>query len=264
MDANFNKTILFDNIAYLIKKREMKIGELESEVGVSPGYISRTSKDGSTKPGIDFIMNAATVLKVSIDTLLRVDMTSMTPTEQYLISFLEKLNSDTANDKLEWNCEPAEFLNHRLEVYENGATDHPLFSLETFLEEGETEYPDEVTRVVFTSKSYDVHTYIHGDCFNLRMKNGVYLYLMNISKSIYRKNDPSAFAKEVWMLPTRGLGKQFLARTGDSSRISSLIEELYETVSENAKHPKVSKDIRGVIDAFMRDDLEDDDELPFT
>jgi hypothetical protein len=36
-------------------------------------------------------MKAAEALNVSVDTLLRVDMSSLTPTEQYLITFLEKL-----------------------------------------------------------------------------------------------------------------------------------------------------------------------------
>lgn len=267
METNFNKEILFDNIAYLIKERGMKIGELEAAAGVSSGYISRTSKEGGTKPGIDFIMNAAAALNVSIDTLLRVDLTSLTPTEQYLVSFLEKLKTDTVNDKLDWNCETAEYLNYRLETDMNGYCAHPLFSQETFLEPGETEYPDEVTRVVFISKSYDVHTYIQGDCFNLRLKNGAYLYIMNISRSIGTNKDPSNFAIEIWLCPKNGWGKQCLCSTGDLAAISELINDLYDAVTENARHPKVSKPLRDVIDAFMRDDLEDDedaDEMPFS
>lgn len=266
MGEEFNKKMLFDNISYLIKKREMKIGELESEAGVSPGYISRTSKDGGAKPGIDFIMKAATALNVSVDTLLRVDLASLTSTEQYLISFLEKLVADTMNDKLDWNRESAEALNYRLETDMNGNCDHPLFSQEKFLEQGETEYPDEVIRTVFISKAFDVHTYIQGDCFNLRMKNGAYLFLMDISNNTYREGDSAAFAKEIWMCPAKGPVKQFLCSTKDISEISALINELYQAVSENAKHPKVSKEVKDAIDAFMRDDLEDDDdyvEMPF-
>lgn len=266
MTEELNKKMLFDNISYLIKKEGIKIGELESAAGVSPGYISRTSKDGGTKPGIDFIMKAAIALNVSIDTLLRVDMKSLTPTEQYLISFLEKLNIDTIHDKLTWNCESEEYLNYRLEADGYGRSNHPLFSQETFLEPGEEGYPNEVTRIVFISKSFDVHTCIHGDCYNLRMKNGVFLYLMNICRNVHRIGDPTAFAKEIWICPTGECGKQYLCSTGDLTRISDLINELYESVSENTKHPKVNKIIRDVIDSFMRDDMEDDEgfeQLPF-
>ena len=265
MEETFNKKILFDNIAFMLKKTGKKIGELESEAGVSPGYISRASKEGGAKPGIDFILKAADALNVSIDTLLRVDMSRLTPTEQYLISFLEKLTKDTLDDKLDWKRESAGYLNERLEADKNGYCDHPLFSLETFMEEGETKYPEEVTGIVFISRSFDVHTYIEDDCFNLRMKNGTVLYIMNISKSVYREEDADAHAKEMWMCPRRG-EKQFLCSTKDATEIGSLVESLYAAVSEFTKQPKMNKDIKAVIDAFMDDDMEDDedpDALPF-
>lgn len=270
MGFEFNKKILFDNISYLLKQREMKIGELESVAGVSPGYISRTSKDEKTKPGIDFIVNAAEALNVSVDTLMKVNMASLTPTERYLIDFIEKLTNDTQADKLDWNVETADLLNN-LEVGEQGFCYHSLFDERTYKEQGETEYPESVTRVTFCSNSYDVHTWIAGNCYNLRLKNGIYVYLMNISKSYFKASDPKAHAKEIWMSP-RGEINQFLCSTltGETSGIASLIESLYAAVSENARHPKVSKSVRSAIDAFMVDDFTDDadengdDGFPFT
>lgn len=79
----------------------------------------------------------------------------------------------------------------------NGYVEHPLFSYETFMEQGEDEYPEEVSRVVFISHAFDVHTYITDDCFSLRLKNGAILYLMNFSKSIHRVNDLNAYAREI-------------------------------------------------------------------
>ena len=52
MNIEFNKQLMLDNISFLLKESEKKIGELESEAGVSAGYISRISKEGNTKPGI--------------------------------------------------------------------------------------------------------------------------------------------------------------------------------------------------------------------
>lgn len=90
MSDKFNKQVLFDNIAFLVKERGLKIGELETGAGVSPGYISRASKEGGPTPGIEFIANIARELQVSIDTLISAHMAEMTPTERYIISFLEK------------------------------------------------------------------------------------------------------------------------------------------------------------------------------
>lgn len=121
MTEQFNPKVLFDNVDFLIKSENRKIGEVESDAGVSAGYISRTSKDGGSRPGIDFIMNIAKVLHVSIDTLLKVDISSLTPTERYLISFLKKLEHDTVHDLLAWERVSAESLNN-METDQNGIT----------------------------------------------------------------------------------------------------------------------------------------------
>ncbi len=266
MTEQFNPKILFDNIDFLIRNENRKIGEVESEAGVSAGYISRTSKDGGSKPGIDFIMNVAEVLHVSIDTLLKVNITSLTPTERYLISFLEKLERDTTHDLLAWERLSAETLNS-MDTDQNGNANHPLFEFRRFNECGENEYLTEVSRVVFVSKTFDVHTSIHGDCFELRMKNGAYLHIMNISKSVYRVNDPDVFAKEIWMsMP--GQAPQYLCSDRGDSKLAGFINNLYAAVAENTKHPKVKQEFKYIIDSFMKDENDDDpptgyDDIPF-
>lgn len=262
MTNEFNKQLMLDNISFLLKEFGKKIGELETDAGVSPGYISRISKEGNTKPGIEFIMKVADSLNTSMDTLLNVDLAELTPTERYLVSFLEKLNNNTLDDKLDWNRESADRLN-RAETDINGNPDHPLLSYETFYEEGEDDYPNEVSRVVFVSNAFDCRTYINGDCFYLRLKNGSILYLMNISKSVHKVNDPDAFAKEIWMY-TPGTGANFLCSNRDTSSLAALVDKLYTTVSERMKHPRIKQEFQYVIDAFMKDDVSDDDEtLPF-
>ena len=264
MGVEFDKKRMLDNISFLLKEKEKKIGELETEAGVSVGYISRTSKDENAKPGIDFILKTAEALDISVDMLLKVDLTELTPTEKYLLSFFEKLLSDTRKDKLDWKRESAEKLN-RLEAEYNGYVNHPLFELETFYEQTECEYPSEETKVVFTSNYFGCHTYIAGDCFNLRMKNGTVFYMMNICKSIHKVNDMNAYAKEIWMCPLYG-ENQYLCGNKATSVMSSLIELLYTAVYENMKHPKIKDNIRSVIEAYLNDDFEDDvydEELPF-
>ena len=52
----------------------------------------------------------------------------------------------------------------------------------------------------------------------------------------------------------------------DNSPLATLVDDLYAVVKEFSKHPKIKKGLKEAIDAFMRDDLEDDDdggELPF-
>lgn len=268
MPTDFDRTLFFDNISYLIKKHDLKIGEIENSAGVSAGYISRASKDEKSKPGVEFVMKIAELLQINVDTLLRADLTNATPTEKYLMSFLGKLNSDTVADSLNWIREPKVELN-RIQADEYGDTGHPLFKLRTY--DAPNDYDgsiEEVTQVVFASHNFDYQTGIHKDCYSLRMKNGTLLHLMNIFKVYSSISDPDTFAIEIWMTPPKAEA-QFLCDNKGEVTISSLIDGLYTTVSENMRHPKIDKNLQYVIDAFMQNDLEDDppvfdeDDIPF-
>lgn len=267
MGEEFNKKQMFENISYALTILGKRVGELEKEIGVSTGYIARTSKDANAKPGIDFIVKAADALDMSVDTLLNADLAGLTETERYIVNFLDKLIRDTEKDKLDW----VGHARHYYETYEpdiNGFVDHPLLSYETFNVPGESGYPDEVTAVVFMSKAFDVLTSINRDCYQIRLKNGTMLYLMDICKSVRYSHDPDAFATEVWICKSDS-NRQFLCSTKSNKALATLVENLYSAVAESAKHPKLDKDVKAAIDAFMVDDLKDDDpfddigDLPF-
>lgn len=267
MPEDFNRTQFFDNVSYLIKKHDLKIGEIENGAGVSAGYISRASKDEKSKPGIEFVMKVAELLNVSVDTLLRADLTNATPTEKYLMSFLNKLNNDTISDALEWVRASDKELNRMDE--ENII--HPLFSLQCFDEPNEYEEKESlVTRVVFVSHNFDCRTAIKGDCYSLRMKNRTFLHIMNIFKTYSSIADPNNNAIEMWMTSLEQ-SPQFICDNKGESAIAHLIDGLYNTISENMRHPQINKDLQYVIDAFMNNDWEDDlpktnffdEEIPF-
>lgn len=264
---NFNKALCFSNIRELLRQNpDVKIGQIEKEAGIRLGYMSRLEKEGNTaEPSMEFIVSAAKLLKVSIDTLISVDLTGFTPTEQYIVNFFDKLKSDTLQDKLDWNRESAFNLN-RMEADIDENIYHPLFSEETFFEETECDYSEEVTRIVFNSKTFGPHTYIAGDCFNLRLKNGTTLYLMDIEKNVHRANDASAFSKEAWMyVPYKG--SQPLVTSQDDTPVAPLLEVLFSVVKQRMEHPKVNKDVMYAIDSFMKNDLDDDvditNDVPF-
>lgn len=261
---NFNKALCFANIRELLRQNpDVKIGQIEKEAGIRLGYLSRLEKEGNTsEPSIEFIMTAAKLLKVSLDTLVSVNLTGLTPTEQYIVSFFDKLKADTLEDKLDWGRETAFNLN-RIEPDYNGCVYHPLFAEETFYEESECEYPNEVTRIVFSSKTFGPKTCICGDCFNLRMKNGTTLYLMDIEKSVHKMSDPTAYAKEAWVY-VPSVGSSLLVASQDDTPVAPLLETLFATVRSRMEHPRINKTIKYAIDSFMQDDLDDDDpDLPF-
>lgn len=263
MNDNFNSKLMFDNISYLIKEQGKKVGEVETQAGVSAGYISRNSKDSNSKPGIDFLFRVSEILNTSIDTIMKIPLSELTPTERYLVSFFEKLKADTAADKILWERESKEYLN-QLEPDINGFVNHSLFSYETCYVPSETDYPDQVDKTVFVSKTFGNQTVINGDCYNVRLKNGVRLYLMNIVKIVHQVNDSDATALEAWMMDNSG--GQCLCGTQNDQFLADLLIDLYNTVHEVLRHPQLSNSFRCAIDAFMNDDISDDsgtDDYPF-
>lgn len=253
MDEKYNSKILFDNIDFLIKSENRKIGEVESEAGVSAGYISRTSKDGGSKPGIEFIMNIAKVLNVSIDTLLKIDLSALTPTERYIMSFLEKLEKDTTNDSLPWERKSAETFEESYHVTHGNVT---LIRKKLTCREKDDYVENNASRTPFVSNSFGDNTEIYGDCFSLKLQNHTFLYFMNLSKLSSSSNDLEEFAKEVWIIKS-GI-PHFLCSNYGNKKMTDAVNNLYEAVIENVKHPKIEPDIRKIIDSFMQGDIKDD------
>lgn len=257
MRGDFDKEIFLSNITELLKAKEMRIGELETEVGVSLGYISRINKESNAKPSLDFVMKVAKFFSVSLTTLLETDLRNFTSQEQYLLIFLQKLQDDTANWKVSWETETAEYLNERLEVDADGKCKHPLFESVSFSERTEEgRVSSQVTRTTFISHAFGRHTLIEDNCYNLQLKNKMRLYLMFISRSDFAPGMLSV-TKEMWMAPQNG-SPQFLCSLETSEDIHIKIDVLYSTICSKTKYPMIRKDIRDVIDAYLENDWEDD------
>lgn len=98
-------SIMINNVKGFIAKNHIKIGDLEKQAGVSPGYISRLIKTKSSKPNVPFIIGAANCLGVSVKSLLLTDFSDYSPEEEKLLPFLTKLDTDTIEHRIVWTRE---------------------------------------------------------------------------------------------------------------------------------------------------------------
>lgn len=250
--AELNKNILFGNISYLLKMEDRKIGELEKDAGVSKGYISRT-REGDNKPSVDFVMKIASSLKIGIDVLLKVNLSALTPSDEYLLRFLEKLTNDTIEDKLDWKTESAEALTP---APDECNFEHPLFTTQTIPDEPVETDSDLVqmgSGKIFESNSFGINTAINGNCYHLDLGNDVTVYLMDIKKANYKANDPDVEAKEIWLYQNGTENAQFVCSNNDGSQVAVFVDELFTVVTGNAKHPKLGKPFKNAIDAFLEE-----------
>ena len=93
---DFNNGILVKNLAFLLKKYDLKVGDLEKVLGISPGYISRTAKENSAKKlSIDVVWKIAQLFEISVDKLISDDISELRGNTGMLVAFMEKLQHQT-------------------------------------------------------------------------------------------------------------------------------------------------------------------------
>ena len=258
MTLDFSSERFFRNVSYLIKLQKKKVGEVEAFAGVSPGYIARMRNDTSAKPGIDIAMKLAHALNVYLDDLLWLDFTQLNGTQQYVLTFMDKLITDTKLDNVIWNVETPRSL-AALEPDINGEVDHPMFffSMEPILEDGkDTGF---IPGVCFNSTAYGPNTTIWDNCYNLRLKNGLYVYVMFVGPSNSKERCSYEEDIELWLYNPK-TGKQFICHSMGATPYASKLCDLYSELKAADNRPRIPKDMMYSIDAFMKGDLEDDPE----
>jgi transcriptional regulator with XRE-family HTH domain len=104
--GDFDKTILHNNIAFLLKKYDMRMGELEQLLKISSGYISRTAKPSSDKKlSIDVVWKIARIFGISLSDLLGNDLSIPNNNTDMVAKFLIKLCEQTKENIIEWESE---------------------------------------------------------------------------------------------------------------------------------------------------------------
>ena len=243
MSEEFNSKIFYGNIEYLLRKQKKKIGELESETGVSTGYISRASKDTSAKPGIDFVIKTADVLGVSIDSLLCEEMYKMNETEAYINRFISKVIDDTKHEKAAWQrMSPNDY-----DELADTAANHESYPLIIGRESIEANSQlAKKPKTVFMSKKIEMA--IAADyCYELKMNLVATLYLMSYmhttpAKSALRRS------KEIWIC-RKGVNEFICCSTNLEENVS--VESLYREVTKYFEIPRIRSDIREFMDMYM-------------
>ncbi len=91
------------NITFLLAEKKLKKSDLEVNAGFSPGYLSRFKIGSGSLPSVQFMISASTQLNVSIDRLIKSDITKVKPSMKQPTAVLEKLISDTETGKVNWD-----------------------------------------------------------------------------------------------------------------------------------------------------------------
>lgn len=237
----FNKTICVSNIYTLAKKKSLKICEVEDKSGVSPGYLSRLSKEGcKTIPGIDFLMSVSQVLNVSLEGLLTCDYSSLTDDENKTINFLTKLIKDSNESLLVWKNESFDDRNSII-LDENGyRATHPLMEY----------FPDEDNPCIetrFCSKFHiDTSSWIT-ECFSTVINNSAQLFLLYVNYISSEKKS----GYELYMLTNNKLLPICYALDNSDSYNTQLLISLMSSAKSSSSRTHLDEEAKFEIDLYL-------------
>ena len=250
----FDKKRCLANIYYLAKEKNIKIGDLESAAGVSAGYLSRINKEESeTNPSVELLIAVAESLSVSLDALINYEFERQTPTEVFLLKFIEKLTYDTVHRDHPWRKEAASYLAD-LSCDENGNVDHPLFSIYD-PQDNAYSYLRYVSRFEDVPGSGDIE--VIDDCFNTDLPNGSRVYLMRVIHTTTKQNGYELY------LVDHGTPSP-LCDDKVPGGFAEALANLYSAAAESCQHIRINANTRAIIDAYMTGiaGTSDDNEIP--
>ncbi len=245
----YNKLRLFANIRELLKRSGGKLGQIEREAGFQPGYMSRLEKPGNTtEPTLSFLAAASKELGVPVDYLMYADMENMTPAEERLLSFFQKLIEDTREGILLWEAASANVLTgfSREIPKKELAQKNPLIMLKTnpdpFVDKDEFYY----TSYFFRDKEVK----LHGVSYSAVLKGAAAeIYIMQCS--FVGQEGKNVVFKEVYLADKQGRINPVCCTAKTVSAIEAAVNSLYNEIGAAEIHAHLGKDTWSIIDAYL-------------
>ncbi len=281
----FDRQQLIENVNNLIQQKNLKVGDIENAIGISAGYISRLSKEGSKSiPATDVVWKLAHYLGVSTDALISGDFSKGTDNISVLRRFIKKLLVQTEEGSAEWEPVTTRYVNAVLKGEE------PLFFLvkeragdsgvpvtdENFSEATSTYSYYKDRKIVSKGAPLD-SVWMTGDGFKANITDGKKLYFFPLCVS-FDTGTPAGYTEqdyyEMYMLdwiPDKGLAGVTTALVGQPSghwkatqvfaTLSNGVElaedakDLYEVIHQTAYDLKIDSGVKKTILNFLGDDL---------
>lgn len=249
----FDRKRLLSNIALLTKEKNIRVGDLESAAGVSPGYFSRLNKGDSTAvPNIEVLDAVCDKIGVTLDSLLKVDYAAPIPSERYLIDFIDKLISKTTEFELQWECEPVSRMT-AAGMDKNGKACHPLFETRTINHGTDFNgYPEMEDCAVYNSLFHEGEFIgLLGPAYHVDFDHNSVLWLVDAGV----EDDDGVPDDEIefYMQQGRQVFPICHSVSNGPSVFNEILFSLYNAAAESSKRPKINPEVKSAIDCFMED-----------
>lgn len=233
--VKYSKNRLMSNIDFLLKRKGVKIGELENFVNVSTGYFSRirNSESDETCPNIDVLAMTAVKLDCSLAGLLYSDYAALSDTELFIIDSINNVIKKTTRESIVWERKSADMF------YSSG---FPLCAKVRHIMNIESD--------VFQSKFLGKNVSIAKDVLTFKNSDGNF-YLIPVV------TDSNKVQYEFYLQTCTGSIKSIFNGNSESKEgVIELFETLYNAGLLSSKKLRIDKDVEKALMSFS-DDEED-------
>lgn len=267
----FDKKKLINNIKVLAKRKDIQIRQLESQAGVSAGYLSRQASNASGL-SIGVVALMARMLDVSLDDLVNVDLeTPVSSTEAEVLNFIKKVVEDSHDKLLNWAFYDKSLLRRidgKVDFLQE-FSDNPFF----YGESVDGNYGNQVQfcyrhqlPVAKESKNFRSY-YIEGPGYHVELKPGFQLLISQVryvpfnpalsdSAPDYTEGSETDQKMgvsniELFFASSSGHVESLCNKRQASERLAHEIDELLREAKASTKRVQLSDFCRDIIDNYM-------------
>lgn len=253
----YDKSQCFQNIRALLKKSDVKIGQIEKKARVRIGYMSRLEKPDSTQePSMQFIATAAKMLKVTVDELMYSKITELSDDEQTVKDFMSDLLDDTLKRNIHWSKLGYDILSRVHTPYEDINAFHPLLTADP----NDYDMQGNPNSTRFISKFYPES--------KIRVKDGTYhalipgikaeIFIVWCASEVEDKYIPGQDFFEIYLVDCESKLNPVCTTVNAAPQIVAVVGELYKAAVSNSSQVYLNDTTKGLISQYRQ--LKD---LPF-
>lgn len=251
---SFDKNYFLYYLYFLAKERKVKIGDLEKAAGVSAGYLARLGKeDNNSIPSVETVYKMAQSLGVTTDYFLHASDENLTPKEEQVLAFIDKIMKDTIEKKITWILESRTFF---IDNLENQYFEHPLFHCTASRRFDDDEGEGYIYYLnKYRSKFNDSDDIeLCGDCYYANLKGiDASIYLMQVVKKVFQegKKLQKVGGFELYLVP-KGKGANPVCCTYDVPEVlKEKICALFDLISLRKSGIMMTEDSENLIDLYL-------------
>ncbi len=244
-DKCFDKYKCISNIKYFMNDKDIKIGLIENDANVRPGYMSRLNKpDNETMPSINFLISASKLLGVSIEELLFGNPGELSSNEKFINEFLNDLIIDTKKHEIHWNKEKSETFERR-HCNRRVPTNHPLLEI---VEDEEGNPGIKEYTIKYISKFFaEAEVYVKS-CYSTMLPGSTNeVFIVGCFTNKADKIIPDNQFIEVYIVDKNDKSNPVCVSLKSAPTICSSLNSLFEIAANDSSNTYMDEDTRSII-----------------